>query len=96
MSRGGLKVPNLLFADDLVPFAEASNDQAYIFKDCLECFCRASGQKVNSIYFSPNTQVHIVANICSILGMSNIVDLRPFLAISVINWSDPVTETTYR
>lgn len=46
-SRGGPKLSNLCFADDIILFAEASLDQAPIINDCLQRFCAASGQKVS-------------------------------------------------
>jgi len=44
---GGPQISNLMFADDLVFFAEATEDQAQIVKVCLELFYGALGQKIS-------------------------------------------------
>lgn len=46
-SRSGPKVSHLFFADDLMLFSEASEDQVACIKVGLNLFCKASGQKVN-------------------------------------------------
>ena len=43
--RGGPKLSNLIFADDLVLLAEMSVEQANVIKECLNRFCQASGQR---------------------------------------------------
>lgn len=44
-SRDGPLLSNLFFADDVVLFAEATQDQAYVIRDCLDRICGASGQR---------------------------------------------------
>lgn len=74
-SCGGPKLLSLLFADDLILFAEASIEQSHFVKDCLDRFCEASGQKGNAsksrIYFSPNTCEQSRESVCEVLGMSS-------------------------
>lgn len=57
MSRNGLRLPSPLFVDDVVFFAKASVEQAQVVKNCLDMFCRMSGQKVSSakssVFFRP-------------------------------------------
>ncbi|XP_074287668.1 uncharacterized protein LOC141612819 [Silene latifolia] len=43
--KGGPKISNLFFADDMVLFAEARADQAMVIKYVLDNFCKASGEK---------------------------------------------------
>ncbi|XP_074318679.1 uncharacterized protein LOC141655501 [Silene latifolia] len=43
--KGGPKISNLFFADDMVLFAEARADQAHVIKYVLDNFCLASGEK---------------------------------------------------
>jgi len=62
-----------MFADAVVLFGEANQEQAQIIKDCLQEFYEASRQKVSmqksSIFFSPNTNVAVITEVCSILEM---------------------------
>lgn len=48
-SRRGPEVSYLFFADDLILFTEAKEDQLICIKEGLELFCKSSGQKVNYI-----------------------------------------------
>lgn len=56
LSRYGPLLSHLFFADDLVLFSEASQDQIEVIKEFLEVFSVASGQKVSlsksHIFFS--------------------------------------------
>ena len=46
-SRNGPRIFHLMFANDLILFAEASEEQAMVIRKVLENFCAISGQKVN-------------------------------------------------
>ena len=56
--KRGTPLTHLFFADDLLLFAEASIDQAYIIDAVLENYCRSSEAKVNKsktkVFFSKN------------------------------------------
>ena len=97
-SCGGPKLLSLLFADDLILFAEASIEQSHFVKDCLDRFCEASGQKGNAsksrIYFSPNTCEQSRESVCEVLGMSSTEDLGRYLGVPTINGR--ITKATYR
>lgn len=57
-SRGRMGVSHLFFADDIILFAEASEDQVDCIKEGWSSFYRASGQKINfqksTVFFSNN------------------------------------------
>ncbi|XLU61833.1 hypothetical protein S245_021042 [Arachis hypogaea] len=54
--RHGLRIPHLLFVDNLIFFVEALSEQIKMVKDKLDNFCMVSGLKINvvktSIVFS--------------------------------------------
>ncbi|KAA3486895.1 Retrovirus-related Pol polyprotein LINE-1 [Gossypium australe] len=56
LSRSGLAISHLFFADDLVIFCKAHCDQACLLKNILDQFCEVSGHKISTrksnIYFS--------------------------------------------
>ena len=96
-SRGGPKLSNLFFADDIILFAEASSSQAQIIQDCLNRFCSASGQKVSlpksRVYFSKNVSTADRENICAQLGMEVTEDLGTYLGMPTL--TSRVTKETY-
>lgn len=57
-SRSGPKVSHLFFADDIMLFAEAREDQVSCIKEGLEIFCKAFNQRMgfekSSMLLSPN------------------------------------------
>ncbi|GKV52575.1 hypothetical protein SLEP1_g59152 [Rubroshorea leprosula] len=65
ISRGGLSVSHLFFADDIMLFAKASHQQLDVILDCLNSFAGCSGLVLNlnksKLFLSPNIQ-SVVAN----------------------------------
>jgi hypothetical protein len=47
MNRGGPMFTNVMFADDIMLFSKACNQDVLAFNKCLETFCSWSGQLVN-------------------------------------------------
>ena len=82
-SRGGGPISNLMFADDLVLFAEASMGQVQVLKECLDRFCAASGQKINQdksrIMFSSNMPDSEMQHISELIGIPAMDDLGMYL-----------------
>jgi len=91
-------VSNLMLADDLVLFAEAMGDQAYVVSDCLQRFCAMSGQKISHekswILFSPNVNTLEAEPIKEALGIPFMEDLGKYLGISTL--SKRVTKETFK
>lgn len=96
-SRNGPLLSNLFFADDVVLFAEAKEDQAMVIRECLERFCGASGQKVSlpksRVYFSNNTDPLVQQEICNKLGMESTQDLGLYLGMPTL--TSRVTKETF-
>lgn len=57
-SRYGPLISHLMFADDLLLFAESSVEQVEVIKQCLFDFSKASGQRISyeksAVFFSHN------------------------------------------
>lgn len=56
LSRQGIPISHIFFADDLLLLAEASLDQAEVIMEVLDTFCGSSGEKVSknkTLTFSP-------------------------------------------
>ena len=88
--RKGPSITHLMFADDLLLFAEASIDQIHLISKCLEKFCLASGQKVNiqktRILFSKNVHEDIRESICQTSGFAQTSNLSKYLGINLISF----------
>lgn len=96
-SRNGPLLSNVFFADDVMLFVEASLDQAQVLNECLQRFCKASGQKVSlhksRVYFSSNVHELDKTSICSTLCMEETSDLGICLGMPTI--SSRVTRDTF-
>lgn len=74
---------HLMFADDLLLFGEASETQAQIVIDCLDKFCKASGERVNrsksSLFFSKNIPPDLKGRIKRIMGIKISAEIGHYL-----------------
>lgn len=88
LSRGGPQLSHILFADDLILFAEASVAQIRVIRGVLERFCIASGQKVNleksKIFFSSNVSRELGRMISNESGIQSTCDLGKYLGMPVL------------
>jgi len=96
-SRGGPSVASLFFADDLILFGEASLAQARTIKNCLDTFCKASGQKVSysksSVFFSNNVEDNLARIISEELEIPRTNDLGRYLGMPTLH--NRVTKQTF-
>ena len=71
MCRDSPKISHLLFADDSLILMKADQLNAQALRTILDEYCSASEQLVSkakcSMFFSPNTDVEVKAEICQIL-----------------------------
>ncbi|KAL5545866.1 hypothetical protein UlMin_005553 [Ulmus minor] len=76
LTRGGLPLHHLLFADDIFVFGKACVSEASSIKDTLDSFCSWSGLSFNnsksSIFFSANTSRAVANQLTLMLGFERI------------------------
>ncbi|XP_019172460.1 PREDICTED: uncharacterized protein LOC109167844 [Ipomoea nil] len=99
--KGIQLVPNgpilthLCFVDDMILFMEATHDQVEVVKDCLECFCKASGQRVSlgmsQVFFSKSTDQGLADEIVNRLNIERTNDLGKYLGVPALHGRDFVT-----
>ena len=89
LSRYGPNLSHLFFADDLLFFAEASENQIQIIMECLNLFCSMSGQKVSlkksSIFFSKGVEKTMVEKISNISKIPITTKRDKYLGTPAIN-----------
>lgn len=89
LSRYSPTLTHLFFADDLVLFAEASQDQIMVIKQCLERFSTASGQKVSlnksQIFFSKNVGSDKARALTELAGIPPTNNLGKYLGVPSIH-----------
>ena len=83
-SRSGPAFSHIFFADDLLLFAKADQDNCHAIKEVLEVFCKKSGQIVSEakswVYFSPNFNFYLRDNLADILGFRATPNLGKYLS----------------
>lgn len=96
--KQGPTISHVLFADDIILFLEASQKQAHIMRECIEIFCKLSGQKINyeksMVYCSHNVDRHVDTDIVSICGSSLTCNLGTYLGVPIIH--SRIVKGTYR
>lgn len=85
--RNGPMISHMMFADDLVLFAEANSNQLNEILTCLQEFMEMSGHKLSQektyIYFSPNVKHATKRAICVSSGFKEVQDLGRYLGANI-------------
>lgn len=72
-SKGGMGLGHQLFADDLLIFSEACEEQLSCIKEGLEASCKCSGQRINflksSMFFSSIESDAETERLSSLMGI---------------------------
>lgn len=72
LSRQGPVLTHIFFANDMVHFTESLIEKLELMLNCLEIFCKSSGQKVNykksQVFVSNNVDVDFVNSLANLVG----------------------------
>ncbi|GKU95851.1 hypothetical protein SLEP1_g9158 [Rubroshorea leprosula] len=98
VSRGGLALSHLFFANDLMLFCQASQTQIAMVMDCLSEFSGRSGLEINlaksKLYISPNIQSNVANALSSLCGIPLTCNLGVYLGVPIIHGRS--TTATYK
>jgi hypothetical protein len=97
--RNGPLISHLMFADDLLLFSLATDENMMVVMNVLQKFCSMSGQQVNydksSIFFSRNVSVAKRASLTNQSGLKETTQLGKYLGIPALEKSPRVHDFQY-
>lgn len=97
VSRGGMGISHIFFADDLMLFAEAIEHQARVIMNCLDNFSKRSGLNINHakslIFCSPSTNNRLKRRLGGVTGFTVLDNLGKYLGVPVLQ--KRVTKSTF-
>jgi hypothetical protein len=97
--RNGHMVSHLMFADDLLLFGEATEEQMQCMIHILDKFCKLSGQQVSnektSVFFSTNTSIRLRDKLVRISGYRETNSLGKYLWVALIGITPRKKEFEY-
>ena len=86
-SKSRLDFSHLFFADDLVLFAKADNENCAVIREVLDNFCSRSAQSMSGaksrVYFSLNVDKDKREELCDILGFQSTPNLGKYIGIPI-------------
>ncbi|KAM6599851.1 hypothetical protein CsatA_019460 [Cannabis sativa] len=85
LTRNGTPITHLMFADDIILFGQATTREARGFMNCLDYYCKCSGQSINlqksTVFFSRGVSSRKAQSITQILGMQRMNDKATYLGL---------------
>ncbi|KAL5543740.1 hypothetical protein UlMin_007524 [Ulmus minor] len=91
ISRHSPALHHLFFADDVFLMGKCSINKAFYFKECLDDFCRWSGQSFNAlksnIFFNPAARKQTTSLITAMMGFSYITPNSTYLGLPLFRSS---------
>jgi hypothetical protein len=99
ISRGGLRINNLFFADDSLLFCKANLREWTCVQDLLIDYEAASGQKINrkktSVYFNKNTRQETRVAIMQEVGADSVQQFERYLGLLALIGSSKVSSFNF-
>ncbi|CAL9029915.1 unnamed protein product, partial [Prunus brigantina] len=96
ISKQGLTLSHLLFADDYLFFLKATYSNSHNMMHLLNAYCTTFGQNISmakfSIFLGQNTPLGLRRNICSIFGIRLVEDPGKYLGLPT-SWGHVKGET---
>lgn len=96
LSRCGIPISHLFFADDMHLFAETSIEKIETIMACLHIFCAKSGEVINvqksQIYFSHNVHTDLRSQICNLSKIQETKEIGRYLGVQILSRCDSKTE----
>ncbi|GAU46050.1 hypothetical protein TSUD_191210 [Trifolium subterraneum] len=97
--KTGPLISHLMFADDLLLFGQAVEENMIVVMDVLNKFCLMSGQQVNydksSIYFSRNVTADMRAILSAQAGLKETPNLGKYLGVPALGRAPRVQDFQY-
>ena len=98
LGKNGPPISYLFFADDLVLFSKANNDQVLVVEKVFNYFCDCSGQRLSKdksmVFFSRNVNDKTAKILGRLLGMKVTNNLGRYLGVPLIYGR--ITKETYK
>ncbi|KAH1082724.1 hypothetical protein J1N35_022485 [Gossypium stocksii] len=96
--RDGPLLSHLFFADDLILFGHADNNQAWVMNDILDEFCDYLGHQINmqktNIFFSKSVDDSLGRRISGFFGFQEVTNFGHYLGVPLLH--DKYTNNTLR